>query len=57
MSISEQLEQVRETMCSDYCKYPMVYHDYYLTDRFETKEQAQEAMEHELCEHCPLRLL
>ena len=47
MSISEQLERVRETMCSDYCKYPMVYHDYYLTDRFETKEQAQEVMEHE----------
>lgn len=55
MTISEQLQAIAGKFCDNYCKYPAVYHDYYLTDRFETEEEAAEAMYCEQCSKCPIK--
>lgn len=57
MTVREQIEDVREKVCDNYCKYPAAYYDSYLADIYETEDQANEAMQHEQCEKCPLMRL
>lgn len=47
MSITEIIDDVRERMCNEYCKYP-----------YEWDEEKQgELSESEICENCPLNQL
>ena len=61
MTIREQIEDVCNKICKDYCQYPAVYHKKYLADvpnnPYETEEDAYDAMVHEVCVNCPLTRL
>lgn len=57
MTITEQIEDVAERMCKDYCKYPAVYHERLLRDEYEDADKADEAMQNEQCNNCPLMRL
>lgn len=57
MTIKEQLDDICEKICSDYCKYPAIYHEYYLRDKYETEEEANQAMINEQCVYCPFMRL
>ena len=49
MTISEQLESIKERICDGYCKYPelaKLTHD--------DSDEALEWMMRDCCEHCPL---
>lgn len=57
MTIHEQLEDIAERICSDYCKYPGIFHQFYLQNKYENEDQANEAMMEQFCESCPLMRL
>ena len=49
MTITEQMQSVADRMCDCYCKYPDIYRG-----KIKDVDEAQEQMQHEQCEHCPL---
>ncbi len=57
MTIHEQLESVREKVCTDYCRYPAIYHDRFLRDEFENEDAAMDALGDEICVNCPMMKL
>ena len=57
MTITEQLEDICEKVCTDYCRYPAIYHERLLRDEFKTDDEAMEALGAEICENCPLMKL
>lgn len=57
MTITEQLEAMGEMFCIDYCKYPNAFHERLLRDEYNNEDQANEAMQREICDHCPLMRL
>lgn len=54
MTIHEQLEYIAEQICSDYCRYPAIYHESYLADVYKDEDEANDAMGDEVCIKCPL---
>lgn len=48
MTVTEQLQSIVDTICDKYCKYPDEY-----MGKIKDVDEAQEAMQHEVCEHCP----
>ena len=44
-NISEQLEEIAETFCNDYCKYPEIWDE---------EKEGCELMDSEVCANCPL---
>ena len=50
--IAAQLDEVKEEMCDNYCRYPAIYFMEY-----EDPEEGHEAMLYEQCEECPLNNL
>lgn len=57
MSVTEQIEDIAERMCTDYCRYPGLYHERLLRDEYKNPDEADEAMQKEICEYCPLMRL
>lgn len=57
MTIREQLEAVCEKVCTDYCRYPAIYHERLLRDEFKNSDEAMDAMGDEICAGCPLMKL
>jgi len=57
MTIHEQLEYLGEQICNDYCKYPAIYYERWLSDEYKDKDQADEAMQNKHCVNCPLMRL
>ena len=49
MTRTEKMEQIKEQMCDNYCKYP---NQYYLAH--EDPEEGFEEMLRDICENCPL---
>ena len=49
MTISEQLEAIKNRMCDDYCKMP----EHYLS-MIKDPDEANDVMIHAECIHCPL---
>ena len=45
MTISEQIESIKERMCDQYCKWP---------DKWDEEAEGIPLFESEHCEHCPL---
>ena len=52
MKISEKLEQIKEEICDNYCKYPYEYQM-----NTEDSEEAFENMLQDVCSECPLNRL
>lgn len=48
MTITEQLQSMVDTFCDCYCKYPDEYRG-----KIKDVDEAQETMQHEVCERCP----
>lgn len=48
MSVTEIIEEVKEQMCNDYCRYPR---------EWDEEEQGQELCESDVCAACPLNRL
>lgn len=48
MSITEIIEEVKEKMCNDYCKYP---------HEWDEKKEGMELCESDVCLNCPLNKL
>ena len=48
LSITEQIEDIKEQMCSEYCKYP---------EQWNEKIMGYELCESEVCAKCPLNRL
>ena len=44
MTISEQLQEIVDMMCNDYCRYPREWNE----------EEQGELSESEICANCPL---
>lgn len=57
MTITEQIEDVAEIMCNDYCKYPAIYHERWLSDEYKDSDESDQAMQNEQCNNCPLMRL
>lgn len=49
MSISEQIEAIKEGICDDYCKYTEQYRACY-----KDPDEAQERLMADMCNFCPL---
>jgi hypothetical protein len=49
MTKKELIEEVKEDMCDNYCKYPFEY-----LMQYEDPEDAHEKMLDEVCNDCPL---
>ena len=48
MSVTEILEQVKEEICNDYCKWPDTYNE---------EAEGCELIDSEHCQNCPLNQL
>lgn len=48
MSLTEILEEVRESMCNDYCRYPR---------EWDEEAEGVELCESDICANCPLNRL
>lgn len=51
MDLSSLVEEVKENICDNYCKYPGIY------DIQEDDDITYEKMFHEVCDNCPLNYL
>lgn len=49
MNVSEQIEAVRESICSDYCKYTEQY-----LATYKDPDDAEERLLADMCNFCPL---
>ena len=49
MSITEIIEDVKENICDDYCKYTEQYRSCY-----KDPDEAQEKLLSDMCNYCPL---
>ena len=49
MSITEIIEDVKENICDDYCKYTEQYRSCY-----KDPDEAQEKLFSDMCNYCPL---
>ena len=47
-SIAEVIEEVKESICNDYCRYPHEWNE---------EERGIELCESEICQNCPLNRL
>ena len=47
-SVTDMIEEVREKMCNEYCKYP---------DTWDAEKEGMELSEIEICDECPLNRL
>ena len=54
MTVIEQIEAIKKSMCDDYCRYPIEYHNRYLRDEFEDEVTANNSMCENVCSKCPL---
>ena len=52
MTITEQFEVIKEKMCGGYCKYPEV-----AEEAIGDTDEAQEWLEDNFCNNCPLKEL
>lgn len=48
MSITEQIEEIKDDICEHYCKYP---------DIWDTEKEGIELVDSEHCQNCPLNRL
>lgn len=48
MTITEQIESIKEQMCNDYCKYP---------ESWDAEEHGCELYDSDICINCPLNRL
>ena len=48
MNIADQLREIAETMCTQYCKYP---------DTWDEEKEGIELTESDICANCPLNKL
>ena len=48
MNIADQLREIAETMCNEYCKYPHIWDE---------EKEGIELAESEICANCPLNKL
>ena len=47
-SITEQIEEIKEDICNNYCKYP---------DTWDEQKEGCELIDREHCQNCPLNRL
>lgn len=54
MTITEQLNQVKTSICDKYCRFPQTVHEMWLKEEIEDRD---EFLEEKYCNSCPLREL
>lgn len=47
-SITEQIEEIKDDICSHYCKYPLIWDE---------EQEGCELCESDICKECPLNRL
>ena len=52
MKKTDEIEQIKEDMCDNFCKWP----EWYLMN-YEDSEEAHDAMVEDMCSECPLNRL
>lgn len=52
MTVTQQLEKVKEDICDNYCKYPEKY-----LEKIKDPDKAMNEMWEHICENCPLNKL
>jgi hypothetical protein len=52
MTVTQQLEKIKEDICDNYCKYPEKY-----LEEIKNPDEAMTEMYERVCENCPLNKL
>lgn len=53
-SITETLEEYKAKICDEYCKYPAMVHEKWLSDELETDKDEYDYLCNHYCVNCPL---